>query len=152
MRKGKLGGRRPSRRCAISTESSLAWAMIACSRRCSVASDRRFGLAAEFRDLLRRLREQICLLRLCRLPCLGDQPVALRADFCPRLVGVGTGIGGFLAGRRRVGQQLVRLLLPLGDDIHHRAKEEPAENPDENEDIDGLERQRPPVDVHGLSE
>ena len=88
---------------------------------------------------------------LCRLPRLGDQPVPLCADFCARLIRVGTGIGSFLAGRSRVGQQLVRLLLPLGDDIHDRAKEEPGENPDENKDIDGLERQRPPIDVHGFS-
>ena len=117
----------------------------------SVPGDRRFGLAVEFRDLLRRLREQICFLDPCRLPRLGDQPVPLCADFCARLIRVGTVIGSFLAGRSRVGQQLVRLFLPLGDDVHDRPKEEPGENPDENKDIDGLERQRPPIDVHVLS-
>ena len=80
----------------------------------SVPDDRRFGLAVEFRDLLRRLREQICLLHLCGLPRLGDQPVPLCPDFCARLIRVGTGIGSFLTGRNRVGQQLVRLFLPLG--------------------------------------
>ena len=105
----------------------------------------------EFRDLLRRLREQICLLHLCRLPRLGDQPVPLCADFCARLIRVATSIGSFLADHSRVGKQLVCLLLPPGDDIHDRPKEKPGENPDENKDIDGLERQRPPIDVHGLS-
>ena len=120
-------------------------------RCCSLPGDRRFGLSVELRDLLRRLREQICLLHLCGLPRLGDQLVPLYPDFCARLIRVGTGIGSFLTGRNRVGQQLVRLFLPLGNDIHDRPKEEPGENPDENEDIDGLECQRPPIDMHGLS-
>jgi hypothetical protein len=42
--------------------------------------------------------------------------------------------------------------LPLGDDVPERSKEEPGKDPDENENIDGLERQRPPIDVHGLNE
>ena len=30
----------------------------------------------------------------------------------------------------------------------HRAEEEPRKDPDEDEDVDRLERQRPPVDMH----
>ena len=136
----------------MSTESSLARAMIACS---AAVRSRAIAASASLRSLAISCDDcasRFAFSDLCRLLRLGDQPVPLCADLRARLVGVGT------QHRRPAwraaaasAKQLVRLLLPLGDDIRDRPKEEPGENPDENEDIDGLERQRPPVDVHGLN-
>ena len=45
---------------------------------------------------------------------------------------------GLPLNRLRVGQELLRFLLPPGDDRRHRTEEETAENPDQDEDVDGL--------------
>ncbi|MGA7488695.1 MAG: hypothetical protein WBW74_17380 [Xanthobacteraceae bacterium] len=121
-------------------------------RRRAVASDRLVGLAAVLGDLVRRLRKQIFLLDPRGLSRFRDQPIPLGADLCARLLGLGAESGGFLARRGRVGEQPFCLRLPSGDDVGHRPKKEPGKEPDENQDIDGLERQRPPVDVHVLNE
>ena len=125
--------------------------MIACSAavwsRAIAASASLWSFAISCDDCASRFAFSICAdFRASAISWSRSTP-----DFCARLIRVGTEFGSFLTGRNRVGQQLVRLFLPLGNDIHDRPKEEPGENPDENEDIDGLECQRPPIDMHGLS-
>ena len=95
--------------------------------------------------------EQFLLFGLCRVLRLRDQSLAFGSDLCARLVSVGACIGGLLAGVRRVGKSLFASLLPLDNDIHDRPEKEPGEEPDQNEDVDGLQRQRPPIDAHGLN-
>ncbi len=50
--------------------------------------------------------------------------------------------------RLRVGENLGRRSPPLVDDRNDRTEQEPAQDPDEDEDVDRLEAQRPPVDPH----
>ena len=52
------------------------------------------------------------------------------------------------SGRLRVEQNLGRRRPPLVDDRNDRAEQEPAQDPDENEDVDRLQAERPPVDPH----
>ena len=134
-------------------EGELAGAVDDCLFRCRpVPRERGLHFAAELGDLFGGLREQVLLLDLRRLARCCDQPVPVVGDRRARRVGVGTLRDSRLAGLRCVGQQLVRLVLALGDDRHNRPEEEPGEKPDQNEDVDGLQRQRPPVDAHGLNE
>ena len=68
-------------------------------RRRPLARDRRFCFAVELGDLLGRLREQILLFALRRQSCASAISLSpFCGDLRARLVGVGTKIGGLLAG------------------------------------------------------
>ena len=55
---------------------------------------------------------------------------------------------GLCTCRGGVGQQFLGGRAPLGDDGLYRAKQKAREQPDQDEDIDRLQRQRGPVDMH----
>ena len=72
-------------------------------------------------------------------------------DLQAHLLRLSMQIGGLLACRVGIREQPVRRRLALRHDVHYRPEKEPGEDPDENQDIDGLERQRPPIDMHELN-
>ena len=89
----------------------------------------------------------------------GALGIRVRRRLPQNLVARGGDFGGFRLGgltlrdslplrRLRIVQQLGRRRAPLLDDRHHRAEQEPAQNPDEDEDVDRLQGQRLPVDPH----
>ena len=120
-------------------------------RRRLLARDRGLCFVVELGDLLGRLCKQILFFALPGNTRFRDQPFAFCGDLRARSVGVSPKIGCFLAGASCVGQQLLRFFLAFDDDIHDRPEKEPGEEPDQDEDVDGLQRQRPPIDAHGLN-
>jgi hypothetical protein len=99
-------------------------------------------------EFARQLREQGRLLRFRGLAGVANQAITLGIDAGSQPDGLCAKILGLLASRIGIGNDLSRLFSPLRDEVGNRAKEEPAEDPDENEDVDGLEHQRPPVNMH----
>ena len=55
---------------------------------------------------------------------------------------------GFRFGLLGLGTRLIDLGLALFDDAPDRAIQEPRQQPDQDEEVDGLEGERPPVDGH----
>src|SRR5580704_1053148 len=58
--------------------------------------------------------------------------------------------GRFVAFRLRLGQNPLRRGAALLDHGRDRTPEESPEQPDQDDDVDGLDAERPPVDGHGI--
>jgi hypothetical protein len=96
---------------------------------CGVAEPRCVGLLG---GLVRRLEDGVALLGEA-----GPRSRDLRE--------AGRRLGLF---RLRVRQGFLRRVAPLRDHGGDRAPEKTLEEPDQDEDVDGLEAERPPVDRH----
>ena len=124
----------------------------ACSRRRPVARDRRLRLrSAKLGHLLRRRAQKLGFFRLRRISA--PRRAAGRARRrCPAraLSASAARIGGLLrAPSAASARSWFASAWRLATMSATGRKKNRAKNPDENEDIDGLERQRPPIDVHG---
>ncbi len=141
-------GRRAMSLPAISTARSAARseAAAASAARALRMSASRGG--AQLLDLGAGGRERRGALRLRVGRRLAQDLVAPRGDRRGfRLCGLARRDRLVLLGLR-VGEELRRRRAPLLDDPDDRPEQEAAQNPDEDEDVDRLQGQRPPVDPH----
>ena len=139
---------RAARRRAISTARRPARSAHAFSAASRSLVDGRLRRRFERRGLLRRVAQSSRVRLLgCLLRRLEDR-VAFPGEAGARARDVRQRRRCFGALRLRVGQSLLRRVAPLGDHGGDRAPEETPEQPDQDEDVDGLEAERPPVDRH----
>ncbi len=82
------------------------------------------------------------------LPGRGQDRLALLSEAVAALLRFGQGLRRVLAIPPRLFEQVLGLPSPLLDQAGDGPPEEPSENPDQDQDIDGLKAEGPPVEGH----
>ena len=115
------------------------------------ACQSQFAALTRLRDLLADFGELCGTIGFGILVRVRTQPVGL---VCQRLALL-RDLRRLRLGRRAhggcVGQQCIGRLTAPGNDRDDRAKQEARQKPNQDEDVDRLQPQRPQVDMHGLS-
>ena len=141
-------GRRFMSFAAISTASRAARSEAATASACTLALNSSRGGRAQMLDLRAGRGERRSAL--C-LGCGGGGAQSLaRASASRARLGVG-GVARRIRltlRRFRVGEELRRRRPPLFDDRRNRTEQEPAQDQHQNQDVERLQPERPPVDPH----